>query len=99
MSNAEQSAGWSLVAEWSEPVHDVRAAQGLDVLQQGIVRLAEKHDRSLDFLFMNDAKFSQNVLGSYGQENVAKLKRTAAKYDPIGFFQTQQNDGFLLRKI
>ncbi|KAJ3554311.1 hypothetical protein NPX13_g10647 [Xylaria arbuscula] len=90
---------WSLVAEWSEPVDDVRAAQGLDFLQQGIVRLAEKHDRSLEFLFMNDAKFSQNVLGSYGWESVAKLKNTAAKYDPEGFFQSQQNDGFLLRKV
>ncbi|GAW14087.1 hypothetical protein ANO14919_034790 [Xylariales sp. No.14919] len=90
---------WSLVAEWSDSVNDERASQGLDVLQQGIVRLAKEHGQSLDFLSMNSAKSPQNVLESYGQENTAKLRRTAEKYDPQGFFQTRQNDGFLLRKI
>ncbi|KAI0506263.1 hypothetical protein F5B22DRAFT_639287 [Xylaria bambusicola] len=90
---------WSFVAEWSDSVNDERASQGLDVLQQGIARLAEEQGQSLDFLSMNAAKYSQDVLGSYGQENVARLSNTAAKYDPEGFFQTHQNDGFLLRKI
>ncbi|KAI0107055.1 hypothetical protein GGR51DRAFT_517226 [Nemania sp. FL0031] len=90
---------WSLVAEWGDPVNDVRGSQAIDALEAGITRLAKEHAQSLGFLFMNDAKFSQNVLGSYGKGNVEKLKSTAAKHDPEGLFQSYQNDGFLLRKL
>lgn len=40
-----------------------------------------------DWLYMNYADSSQNVLGSYGVENVEELRRVAARYDPERVFQ------------
>jgi hypothetical protein len=45
----------------------------------------------------NFATGHQKVLHSYGAENLSRLKETAAKYDPEGFFQKLQYGGFLLR--
>ena len=53
----------------------------------------------LDFIFMNDANFDQNPIGSYGEDSVRKLKATAAKYDPDALFQRLQVNGFLLRDV
>ncbi|KAI1774390.1 putative FAD-binding oxidoreductase [Hypoxylon cercidicola] len=50
----------------------------------------------VDYIFMNDAAADQPVIESYGAENVAKLKETAAKYDPDGVFQNLASGGFKL---
>ncbi|KAI1105494.1 FAD-binding domain-containing protein [Jackrogersella minutella] len=54
---------------------------------------------SLPYLFTNTAGKSQNVLNSFGADNVAFIKATAAKYDPGQIFQKLQNDGFLIRNL
>ncbi|XDG05839.1 hypothetical protein ABKA04_005454 [Annulohypoxylon sp. FPYF3050] len=41
----------------------------------------------MDWLYMNYADRSQDVLGSYGIENVERIKHAAAKYDPDQVFQ------------
>ncbi|KAI1658886.1 FAD-binding domain-containing protein [Daldinia decipiens] len=41
----------------------------------------------MDWLYMNYADKTQDVLGSYGAENVNKMKQAAAKYDPDQVFQ------------
>ncbi|KAI5919382.1 FAD-binding domain-containing protein [Camillea tinctor] len=41
----------------------------------------------LDSLYMNYADKTQDVLGSYGAENVERIKQVAAKYDPEQVFQ------------
>nr|XP_036577396.1 FAD binding domain-containing protein [Colletotrichum truncatum]KAF6784367.1 FAD binding domain-containing protein [Colletotrichum truncatum] len=43
---------------------------------------------------MNYANPEQDVIGSYGEENVKFLKETAAKYDPTGFFQQRVPGGW-----
>lgn len=50
----------------------------------------------VDYIFMNDAAADQPVIERYGAENVAKLKATAAKYDPDGVFQHLASGGFKL---
>ena len=57
------------------------------------------NDLSLPYLFMNTAGKEQDVLSSYGAENVEFIKATAAKYDPRRVFQSLQNDGFLIRNL
>ncbi|KAF5010319.1 hypothetical protein FDECE_3524 [Fusarium decemcellulare] len=64
------------------------------VLKNKITRAVEElraYSASLDnhssYLYMNYAGPEQDVITSYGEENVEFLKKTAAKYDPIGFFQ------------
>jgi hypothetical protein len=43
--------------------------------------------------------FSQNPLGSYGAENVAKIRAAASKYDPTEIFQTRAPGGFKISKV
>lgn len=66
---------------------------------QTVQALAEKRSLLLSYLSMSFANSSQEVLRSYGAENVKEMQRTAAKYDPDGVFQKLQNDGFLLRSV
>lgn len=42
-------------------------------------------------IFMNDATYDQDVLGSYGAESYNKLKAVHEAYDPTGFFSLRQN--------
>ncbi|KAK6845942.1 hypothetical protein PG987_001130 [Apiospora arundinis] len=48
---------------------------------------AEVEGGLMDWLYMNYADKTQDVLGSYGPENVDKMKQVAAKYDPDRVFQ------------
>jgi FAD/FMN-containing dehydrogenase len=63
-----------------------------------LLAAAEESGALLPYLFMNTAGGSQPVLQSFGEENVAFMKRVAKKYDPNEVFQ-QQFDGWLLRDI
>ncbi|XXG96804.1 hypothetical protein Hte_003095 [Hypoxylon texense] len=90
---------WAFAAEWPDEENDVAGYQGVNELYSGMREIAEEQGQLLDFIFMNDASVSQKALASYGADNVKRLQETAAKYDPEGFFQKQQKDGFLLRKM
>lgn len=63
-------------------------------------KFAEDHGRLvgglLPYLYMNYADGSQDVLASYGDASVAKLRKVAAKYDPEGVFHTREPGGFKL---
>ncbi|KAI1451613.1 FAD-binding domain-containing protein [Annulohypoxylon moriforme] len=74
----------------------------LDISQritQRCVAATEAKNASLPYLFANTAGMKQNVLSSYGTDNVNTIKSIAAKYDPGQVFQKLQNDGFLIRKL
>lgn len=51
------------------------------------------------FLYMNYANPEQDVISSYGAENVQLLKDAAAKYDPAGFFQYRVPGGFKVNRV
>lgn len=51
------------------------------------------------YVYMNYASPEQDVIGSYGKENVHFLKRTAAKYDPTGFFQNRVPGGWKVSRV
>ncbi|KAL1603089.1 hypothetical protein SLS59_004746 [Nothophoma quercina] len=48
------------------------------------------------YIYMNYGGPYQNVVPSYGDENLAKLKTIAKKYDPKAVFQTLQPGGYKL---
>ncbi|KAI1089446.1 putative FAD-binding oxidoreductase [Rostrohypoxylon terebratum] len=50
----------------------------------------------VNYIFMNDAAADQPVIEHYGENNVAKLKATARKYDPDHVFQNLASGGFKL---
>ncbi len=49
-----------------------------------------------DFVYMNYADGSQDVLAGYGAENLEFMRRVAARYDPRQVFQKLCPGGFKL---
>ncbi|OJJ72078.1 hypothetical protein ASPBRDRAFT_43473 [Aspergillus brasiliensis CBS 101740] len=89
---------WVFTCEWPQDGSDDAAAQkAVDTMSETVQSLAKARGALLDFKCMTFANATQKVLGSYGAENVKLMQEVAAKYDPKGVFQKQQNGGFLLR--
>ncbi|PWY88422.1 6-hydroxy-D-nicotine oxidase [Aspergillus heteromorphus CBS 117.55] len=89
---------WVFTCEWPKDGSDDAAAENaIDAMSEKVQSLANAKGLLLDFKCMSFATASQKVLGSYGAENVKRMREVAAKYDPEGVFQKLQNGGFLLR--
>jgi hypothetical protein len=58
----------------------------------------KSHGHLIDFIYLNYADISQDVYGSWGANNVAKLKSASRKYDPKGVFQTMVPGGYKIFK-
>ncbi|KAF4838719.1 FAD-dependent monooxygenase yanF [Colletotrichum tropicale] len=56
-------------------------------------------DAHSTYLYMNYANPEQDVLGSYGEENVQFLKKVAIKYDPSSFFQRRVSGGWKISRV
>lgn len=52
--------------------------------------------QDVDFTYANYADASQDVMGSYGSENVQFMRTVAERYDPMGFFQKRVPGGWKL---
>jgi hypothetical protein len=57
---------------------------------------AKNRDVYTKYIYLNYAGPYQNVIPSYGDEKLGKLKSIAKKYDPIDVFQKLQPGGFKL---
>jgi hypothetical protein len=53
----------------------------------------------IGFRYLNYCDGSQDPVGSYGEENVRKMREAAAKYDPTGVFQTRVPGGFKISNV
>ncbi|KAI4867549.1 FAD-binding domain-containing protein [Hypoxylon rubiginosum] len=84
---------------WTDSTQDTTIWNISQKITQRCTAATKAKGVSLPYLFMNTAGKEQDVLNSYGAANVATIKATAAKYDPIQVFQKLQNDGFLIRKL
>jgi hypothetical protein len=83
---------------WWNPEDDGKAHNYTTAMIQKI-ESASKADKSyIDYIFMNDASYDQDVIGHYGKENVAKLLEVQKKYDPNMVFQKLVPGGFKLPK-
>ncbi|KAF4120274.1 FAD/FMN-containing dehydrogenase [Geosmithia morbida] len=54
---------------------------------------------NLEWVYLNYADKSQDPLGSYGAENIRKMKDAAAKYDPDQVFQKLCPGGFKISDV
>ncbi|KAI1436365.1 hypothetical protein GGR50DRAFT_693361 [Xylaria sp. CBS 124048] len=80
------------LAEWARPV--VRE------MVQGIRDFAATvTDGICPFLYLNYANPEQAVLESYGKENIEKMRKAAAKYDPNQVFQKLCPGGYKLADV
>ncbi|KAM0814091.1 hypothetical protein AB5N19_14093 [Seiridium cardinale] len=66
---------------------------------QEIEDFAKEVGGDVGFRYLNYCDGSQDPLGSYGEENIRKMKDAATKYDPTGVFQTRVPGGFKLSKV
>ncbi|KAL6697232.1 FAD-binding domain-containing protein [Trichoderma pleuroticola] len=77
-----------------------------DVLVESVINDIVKKQRAflesrgylLDFIYLNYADISQNVLSTWGNKSLAKLRAVSKKYDPKGVFQKKSPGGYKLFK-
>ncbi|KAI0415287.1 hypothetical protein F5X98DRAFT_347015 [Xylaria grammica] len=84
--------------QWEDSANDEAALAAIQNITAKVEALAQSKGLYLESKIMNDAGFTQNVLASYGPENLKRLRDIASRYDPSRVFQSLQNDGFLLSK-
>ncbi|KAH8669010.1 hypothetical protein BX600DRAFT_266336 [Xylariales sp. PMI_506] len=60
---------------------------------------AKSVDGNVEFRYLNYCDGSQDPLGTYGAENIKKMKAAAAKYDPTGVFQHRVPGGFKISRV
>ena len=61
-----------------------------------VTKASEEEDSFIRYLFMNDANREQDVIASYGEGNVRKLRDVQIKYDPDLVFQRLVPGGWKL---
>lgn len=62
-------------------------------------RFTMEKNGSIDWEYLNYADSYQNPLGSYGQENVAKIRAASKRFDPRGIFQDRVPGGFKISRV
>ena len=68
-----------------------------DLVNQ-ITEKAEAEGLLLPFVFPSTASEKQKVLRGFGDQNFNANRSVARKYDPKGYMQTLQNDGYLFSR-
>lgn len=81
---------------WDHVADDSIVYQTVSTILTRIKEAATAHQTQTDYLYMNYASQFQDVIGSYGPENKARLKSVARKYDPAQVFQILQPGYFKL---
>ncbi|RJE27102.1 FAD binding domain protein [Aspergillus sclerotialis] len=81
---------------WQFSSDDDAAHMAGGKLKDRIERMSVTSGNYVDYIFMNDASWDQDVLEHYGPSNVARLRQTRATYDPTAVFQRLVPGGFKL---
>ncbi len=81
---------------WQNAADDTRILQSNQRIIDRTIALAQSMGLYEDYIYMNYASQFQDVIGSYGASNKAKLISIAGKYDPTGVYQTLQPGYFKL---
>lgn len=74
------------------------AQKQMRLFADATVAYADSLNSLVEWQYINYANDWQDPLGSYGAENIAKIKAAAAKFDPAGIFQTRAPGGFKISK-
>lgn len=74
------------------------AKEQVRLFADAMVAYAESLDSLVEWQYINYSYDWQDPLGSYGAENIAKIKAAASKFDPTGVFQTRAPGGFKITK-
>lgn len=88
-------AGMHVKEESMREYGDAQAKEWL----AGVKEFALEKDTFVDWMFLNYADKSQNPISTFGEENIAKIRDAATKYDPNGVFQTQCPGGYKISQV
>lgn len=84
---------------WPDAANDAQANRIVAEMASTIQAAASAHDAGIRYIFATDAHSTQDVLSSYGEDNVAEMRVVSEKYDACGMFQRQQNGGWLWSRM
>lgn len=83
-------------ATWSNATDDNKVNAAVQDLYSQVESRAQALNLNNRWIYLNYAAKWQDVIGGYGPENVAKLRRASRKYDPDGLFQYGAPGGYKL---
>jgi hypothetical protein len=86
------------MADWKNAKDGETVRKSVRTIVDKGEKIAKKNGIYIPFKYANYASRDQNPLGSYGAENLAKLKEIALKYDSEEVFQKLQNGGWLVSR-
>jgi hypothetical protein len=81
---------------WWNAEDDHVANEATASLVAKIEAAAKSRRKYVDYIFMNDADVTQDVIRHYGNTSVAKLRKIQRRYDPREVFQKLVPGGFKL---
>ncbi|KAI1075698.1 FAD-binding domain-containing protein [Whalleya microplaca] len=84
---------------WADSAQDDTIRETSARVTQRCIDATKAKGLDIPYLFMSTAGQKQDVLNSFGAENVEFIKTIAAKYDPGQVFQKLQHDGYLIRDL
>ena len=84
----------NLGIQWTDEADDARLNVAAEEFLSQATQLANAKGLLNDFVYHNYALPMQNPLGSYGSENLKKLREVSRKYDPGQVFQRLVPGGF-----
>lgn len=73
-----------LSVTWSDLALNGEVEKQTKNLVESVKSLAKNKGLGNEFIYMNYAEPSQDVLGGYGRENLERLRRVSRRYDPRG---------------
>lgn len=86
----------NIAYSWSSAADDARIMAAARAIVARSNTTAYAQNLSHPCIYMNYAAKEQPVIPSYGQANLAKLRATSKKYDPLGVWQKLQPCYFML---
>ncbi|KAI0814719.1 putative FAD-binding oxidoreductase [Xylaria sp. FL0064] len=93
----ETNQTWfALDVGWWDAEDDAVANEAAASLVAKVEDAAKSSGQHVDYIFMNDAAVTQDVIGHYGKRSVAKLRAVQQRYDPREVFQKLVPGGFKL---
>ena len=85
---------WSVLAEWDSPADVATMRNTMAHMAEFMTKESKAVGKYLPYKFANDASRIQNVMASYGTENLARMKTVSRKFDRDQVFQTLQGGGW-----
>ncbi|KAL8800473.1 MAG: hypothetical protein Q9200_007233 [Gallowayella weberi] len=82
--------------QWANASDDALITAAAKKIWQQVDALALEKGLQRRWIYLNYANEDQDPIGSYGAQNVEKLRAVSRKYDPTGLFQTNVPGGFKL---